>query len=236
MDGKPPKSSRRKRRRVLLLLLLLLTGLLWTRFLLDRHPSPGIILSATVSGLCLAGLLTAMTSSRPAPQPAPANTTPNGPREKLAAALVQTPRDPVLMIQLARAEKKAGNRRKGEKYYRKAIHELWAAGERALAAAVYEEFFLQYGKVFCGPIQFQLARELSRQGKYEMAALSLEAFIRDVEVRPELIKEPELVPRAFAALGRIYERRLRRPVEARRVFSELMLKYPLAGWKEATAG
>ena len=61
-----------------------------------------------------------------------------------------------------------------------------------------------------------------------MAALSLEAFIRGVEVCPSLAKEPLLMPEAYVALGRIMADKLGRPEAARRVFYEFLVRYPFA--------
>ncbi len=138
------------------------------------------------------------------------------------------PDNPLIMLRLARAEVKAGKRNKGEKFYRKAIHELYRRGERALAAVVFEEFFVNYGKVFCGPLQIQLSRELIKKERYELAALALEAFIRSVEVSPDLLKEPQLMPKAYVTLGKLFADKLERQDVARRVFYEFLVKYPFA--------
>jgi membrane associated rhomboid family serine protease len=144
----------------------------------------------------------------------------------LRALLKQYPTSPVVMVRLARAETNSGSRRQGEKYYRKAIHELWRRGERSFAAQVFEEFFLNYGKVFCGPIQIKLCRELIEKGDYELSALALEAFIRRAEVFPGLVKDRKLLPRAYIILGRILAEKLGDPHTARRVFQEFLRRYP----------
>ncbi len=142
--------------------------------------------------------------------------------------LAKDPDDPLVMLRLARSELKEKKRNKGEKFYRKSIHELWRRGERAMAAVVFEEFFLHYGKVFCGPLQIQLSRELIRKQRYELAALALEAFIRSVETSPDLLKEPHLMPKAYVTLGKLFCDKLDRQDIARRVFYEFLVKYPFA--------
>jgi tetratricopeptide (TPR) repeat protein len=136
--------------------------------------------------------------------------------------------------ELVRHGREAGRQGDGvraEQCYCQAIFRLVNAGKMARAAELFEEFFMRYRRVFAPRMQLELARELCLQGKYLLAARSLQKLVQDW---PQVFRHSDrhFLEQAYLHLARIYAEKLGLPALAADCYFEFLDRFPKSAHRE----
>jgi hypothetical protein len=134
------------------------------------------------------------------------------------------------LVRMARRAAEAKQEFAAETYYCRAIYRWVSSGRLGAASGLFEEYFGRYQKVFAPRIQLELCRELCVNGKYRLAAKSLEKLIGEWSSRGH--RNQRFLEQAYLRLARIYAEQLGQPGKAVDCYFTLLDKFPATAYRE----